>query len=104
MDNLEVTVSNIMGNFIGQKRVNVYVLPYQPRVTVTSCFVYTVIRYLESIYHLCINPIHRIVIYRFELAQLECTSYVLLNNCKRNITSLSLLVGTTVHEASFIRL
>ena len=32
----------------------------QPRVTVTSCFVYKVIRNLELIDHLCINPIHRI--------------------------------------------
>ena len=32
----------------------------QSRVTVTSCFVYKVIRDLESINHVCINPIHRI--------------------------------------------
>ena len=37
------------------------VLSCQPRVTVTSCFVFKVIRDLESIdHHLCINPIHRI--------------------------------------------
>ena len=30
------------------------------RVTVTSCFVYKVIRDLESVDHLCINPIRRI--------------------------------------------
>ena len=35
-------------------------LSCQPRVTVTSYFVYKVIRDLESIDHLCINPIHRI--------------------------------------------
>ena len=35
-------------------------LSCQPRVTVTSCFVYKVIRDLESIDHLCINPILRI--------------------------------------------
>ena len=35
-------------------------LSCQPRVTVMSCFVYKVIRDLESIDHLCINPIHRI--------------------------------------------
>ena len=35
-------------------------LPCQPKVTVTSCFVYKVIRDLESIYHLCVNPILRI--------------------------------------------
>ena len=33
------------------------VLSCQPRVTVTSCFVYKVIRDLESTDHLCINPI-----------------------------------------------
>ena len=32
----------------------------QPGVTVTSFFVYKVISHLESIDHLCINPIHRI--------------------------------------------
>ena len=37
-----------------------YLLSCQPRVTVTSCFVYTVIRHLESIDHLFINPIRRI--------------------------------------------
>ena len=36
------------------------------------------------------------MIYRFALGQVEFTSNVLLNNCKQNITSLSLLVGTTV--------
>ena len=35
-------------------------LSCQPKVTVTSCFVYKVIRDLESIDHLCINRIHRI--------------------------------------------
>ena len=38
----------------------IYVLSCQPRVTVTSCLICKVIRYLESIDHLCINPIHRI--------------------------------------------
>ena len=41
-----------------------FVLQYlpscQPRVTVTSCFVYKIIRDLESIDHLCIIPIRRI--------------------------------------------
>ena len=37
-----------------------HVLSYQPRVTVASCFVYKVIRDLESIDHLCINPFRRI--------------------------------------------
>ena len=36
------------------------VLSSQPRVTVTTCFVYKVIRDMQSINHLCINPIHRI--------------------------------------------
>ena len=51
-------------------------LSYQPSVTVTSCFVYKVIRDLESTDHLCINPILLIntqVIYRFALAHLVCT-------------------------------
>ena len=36
------------------------ILPCQPRVTVTSYTVYKVIRDLESIDHLFINPFHRI--------------------------------------------
>ena len=36
------------------------------------------------------------MIYRFALDQAEFTSYYLLNNCKHNTMSLSLLVGTTV--------
>ena len=35
-------------------------LSCQPRVTVTSCFVYKVISDSESIDHLCITPIRRI--------------------------------------------
>ena len=50
-----------------------------------TCFVYKVIRDLESKDHLFINSIRRSV-------QVN----VLLNNCKQNISSLSLLVGTTV--------
>ena len=58
------------------------VLSCQPRVTVTSYFVYKVIRDLELIDHLCINPIRRIgadrintqMIYRFAPAQVACTS------------------------------
>ena len=42
------------------------------------------------------NRINTQVSYRFMLAQVECTSYILLTKCKHNITSLSLLVGTTV--------
>ena len=36
------------------------------------------------------------VIYRFALAQVGCTSYCLLTNCKQKITSLSVFVGTTI--------
>ena len=36
------------------------ILSCKPRVTVMSCFVYKVITDLESIDHLCINPINRI--------------------------------------------
>ena len=38
----------------------IILLSCQPRVTAASCFVYKVIRDLESIDHLCINPIRRI--------------------------------------------
>ena len=37
------------------------------------------------------------VIYQFALALVESTVYIVLNNCKQNTTSLSLLVGTTVN-------
>ena len=52
----------------------------------TSCVVYKVIRDLESIDNLCINPI----------LNLSVHVGVLLSNCKQNITSLLLLVCTTV--------
>ena len=73
----------------------------QPRVTVTSCFVYIVIRDLESIDHLCINPIHRIgLVHKWSIdsrkLKWDVQVNVLLNNCKQNITSLSFLVGTIV--------
>ena len=42
------------------KREENYILSSQPRVTVTPFFVYKVIRDLESIDHLCIDPIRRI--------------------------------------------
>ena len=56
---------------------------------------------LESIYHLCINPIRRIGLTHkrsIDSRKLKWSvqSHVLLNNCKQNITSLSFLVGTTV--------
>ena len=34
-----------------------FVQSFQPRVTVTSCFVYKITRNLDSIDHLCIDPI-----------------------------------------------
>ena len=42
------------------------------------------------------DSINTKVIYRFALTQVECTSYFLFNDCKQNITSLSLLAGRTV--------
>ena len=36
------------------------------------------------------------MICRLALAQVECTNLISLNNCKQNITSLVLFVGTTV--------
>ena len=43
-----------------ETNMHVYmVLACQPRMTVTSCFVYIVIRDLYLIDHLCINPIHK---------------------------------------------
>ena len=67
----------------------------------TLCFVYKVIRDLESIDHLFINPIRRIgLIHKCSLdsswLKWIVQVNVLLNNCKHNITSLSLLTGTTV--------
>ena len=49
-----------------------HLLSCQPRVTVTSCFVYKVIRDLESIYPQ--DRINTQVIDRFALAQVVCTS------------------------------
>ena len=45
---------------------------------------------LESIDHLCINPIRRYPKWSVQVN-------VLLNNCKQNTTSLSLLAGRTVY-------
>ena len=76
-------------------------LSCQPRVRVTSCFVYKVIRALESIDHLCINPIRRIGLIHMwsidsHLLKWSVQVNVLLNNCKQNTTSLSLLAGRIV--------
>ena len=68
------TALNITGHVVcelmSHQQYNGHVLPIffyhgtllscQPRVAVTSCFAYKVIRALESIDHLCINPICRI--------------------------------------------
>ena len=72
----------------------------------TSCFVYKVIRDLESIEHLYINPIHRIgLIHKCSIdsswLKWIVQVNVLLNNCKQNMTSLSLLTGTTVVGKEF---
>ena len=76
-------------------------LSCQPRVTVRSCFVYKVLRDIESIDHLCINLIRRIGLIHnksIDSRLVKCCvqDNVLVNNCKQNNTSLSLLVGTTV--------
>ena len=48
------------GLLTSESQRNTNLLSYQPRVTVTSCFVYNVIKDLSSINHLCFNPILRI--------------------------------------------
>ena len=76
-------------------------------MTVTSCFVYKFIRDLNSIDHLCINPIlwigliHKLSI-DSRLVKWGVQVNILLNNCKQNITSLSLLVGATLGECLLI--
>ena len=67
----------------------------QPRVTVMSCFVNKVIRDLESIDYLCINPIRRIGLIHKRSIDSHWLKWsvqvnVLLNNCKQNTISLSL--------------
>ena len=63
---------------LNEKAFSISLLSSKPRVTVTSCFVYKVIRDLESIDHLYINPtadrINTQLINRLALAQVECTS------------------------------
>ena len=56
----------------------------------TSCFVYKVFMDLSLIDHLCIILSGSELKWRVQVN-------VPLNNCKQNITSLSHLVGTTVH-------
>ena len=77
----------------------IYLLPCQPRVTVTPCFVYDAIRDLESIDHMCINPIQKIGLIRTidsRWLKRRVQVNVLLYNYEQKITSLSLLVGSTV--------
>ena len=91
------------------KFVNMLILlSCQPRVTVTSCFVYKVIRDLESIDHVYINPIRKIgLIHTWSVdsryLKLIVKVNVLLNNCKQNTTSLSLLVGIIVPRLSLTK-
>ena len=60
-DNFTLNSMFLPDAFIKKKHALQYqLLSHQPRVTVTSYFVYKVIRDLESIDHLCINPIIRI--------------------------------------------
>ena len=80
-----------------------HILSCQPRVTVTSRFVYKANRDLESIDHLFINLIRRIgLIHKCSLdsrwLKWIVQVNVLLNNCKQTISSLSLLVGTPVES------
>ena len=67
----------------------------------TSCFLYLFIRDLESIDHKCINPIHRIgLIHLWSINFISSSGVyklkVLLNSCKQNTTSLSLLAGRAI--------
>ena len=83
-------------------------LSCQPRVTVTSCFVCKVIRDLESIDPLCINPIRRIgLIHKWSinsrLLKWGVHVSVLFSNGKQSIASLSFLVGTIVTLSSLAR-
>ena len=68
-------------------------------------FVYKIIRDLESIDHLCINPIHRIgLIHKcsidYHYLKWGVQVNFSLNNCKQNTTSLSLLAGRIVVMAT----
>ena len=70
-------------------------------MTLLSGFVYTVSMNLESIDHLCINPIHRIGLIHMGsidsyLLMLSVQVNVLLNNCEQNKMSVSLLAGMKV--------
>ena len=69
----------------------------------TSCFVYKVIRDLESIDHVYINPIRRVGLMHTcsvdsRYLKLIVKVNVSLNNCKQNTTSLLLLAGRIVYR------
>ena len=80
--------------------------PASQKRAVASCFVYKYFRDLESIDHLCINPICRIgLIHKYTIDshwhKWSAQVNVLLNNCKQNMTQLSLLTGRTVTHFFF---
>ena len=65
----------------------------------TSCFVYKVFRDLESMDHVCINPICRIGLIHKDLSIHVSSSRVYkLMFCKQTIMPLSLVVGTAVPD------
>ena len=68
-------------------------LSCQPRVTVTSYY----FTKLSGIYNRS-----AIDIYRFALAQVECTCYCFTYKCKQTIMSLSLLAGRTVPSTKLL--
>ena len=95
------TVNHYDNIYIYPTWSTMHVLSCQPRVTVTSCLVFTIIRDSESIYHSCINPFHRIwLIHKWSFhshgLKWSVQVNVLLNNCEQNTTSLSLLSDRTV--------
>ena len=45
----------LMRQYFNTSSWNIHILYFQPRMTVTSCFVYKDVRDLESLDHLCIN-------------------------------------------------
>ena len=66
----------------------------------TSCFVYKVIRYLESIDHLCINPVRDLSICVSSSGVYKLMFYLtIIYYCKLTNTSLSLLAGSTAVES-----
>ena len=80
------------------------VLPCQPRVTVTPCYVHKATSDLESIYHPCINPIHRIgpntQAIHIDSRTSKRSTHVTVppQQVKQSTTSPPLLAGTTVYS------